>query len=108
MRILLTGDSLPISDNDKQSGPQMHWVEIGSSLILNSFYKAYSPYGFFSIPLPVGNIDTVLFHSGDAFYLLNATDMSYKELTNEFGVDGLMLDVANSPFEFPGEANCQP
>ncbi len=107
LRIVFAGSSLPISDTDPLSGPQIHWGAIQSSTITNSFYKSDAPSDYFSMPLPAGNIDTIILNSNDSLYLYNSVDDSYEKVIDNFKVDGLILNILGSPFGFPGELNCQ-
>lgn len=106
-RVAFVGESLPtVSQDDPLQGTQMQWVDGNSGTILHSFYQAQAPTGFFSLVLPVGDIDTIFFGARDGYYLLDATTNSYQKLLDVIKTDGLIRDLATAPFDFPGEANC--
>jgi hypothetical protein len=90
---------------------QIHWIDATTSTITHSFYAREGPAEVFdrsfSLGLPAGNIDTFLIAGRDGFYLVHAQDNSLEFLGN-FETDGLYWNVASSPFDFPGEAQCQP
>ncbi len=106
-RVIIIGESLPsVSQDDLLYGTQIHWGNGYSGEILNSFYSAQAPFGQFSLPSPVGDIDTVLFGSTDGYYLLDATTNSYEKILDLIEIDGIIRDFDPAPFQFSGEADC--
>jgi hypothetical protein len=90
---------------------QIHWIDATTGTIAHSFYAREGPADSFdqtfSLGLPAGNIDTFLIAGRDGFYLLHAQDNSLEFLGN-FEIGGLYFGIASSPFDFPGEDQCQP
>jgi hypothetical protein len=90
---------------------QIHWIDATTGTLAHSFYASEGPadsFGrTFSLGLPAGNIDTFLLSGRDGFYLLHAPDNSLEFLGN-FEIDGLYFGIVSSPFDFPGEDQCQP
>jgi WD40 repeat protein len=104
-RIVIIGESLAPQD-DPLYGTQIHWADGETGAISNSFHWAQAPFGYFDLPSPVGNIDTIFFSSEDGYYLLDGNTNRYERILDVIETDGLIRDFAPLPFEFPGEANC--
>ncbi|MFQ5580920.1 MAG: hypothetical protein ACE5FZ_09930 [Nitrospiria bacterium] len=106
-RIVFVGNSLPIAGEEPTSGRQIHWAEVDTGTITNSFFETDAPSGQFELALAVGNIDTILFNSQEDFYLLDVSTNTIEKLVSDYNFAGLIRDANSGPFEFPGEANCQ-
>jgi hypothetical protein len=106
-RIVFVGNSLPVVGEEPVSGRQIHWAEIDTGTITNSFFETDAPFGQFEMALAVGNIDTILFNSQEQFYLLDTSTDTIEKITLDYNLTGLIRDASSGPFEFPGEANCQ-
>lgn len=106
-RIAFVGESLPtVLPDNPVYGTRIHWAEGSTGAIFNSFYWAQAPFGHFSLPIPVGDINTIFFEATDGYYLLDATTNNYKKILDNIETDGLIRDFATTPFNFSGEASC--
>lgn len=106
-RIAFVGENLPtVLQDNPVYGTRIHWAEINTGTIFNSFYSAQAPFGHFGFPVPVGDINTIFFSAEDGYYLLNATANDYEKILDTIETDGLIRDFATTPFDFPSEASC--
>ena len=93
--------------NDAPDETQIYWVDVYTGKIEKTFFASDVPDGYIEQVFAAGDIDHILFGSYQAFYLLDAVDISYELTPIQLDVKGDIYEVESSPFSFPGEENCQ-
>lgn len=108
-RLLVVGDSLPITHDDPLAGRQAHWLTAGGEIV-RSFYQAEGPSGQVGWIAPLGDIDRLMFSSNADYYVLEngaarrLEGASAPALGTEIG--RRPIGVLPGALGFPGEAAC--
>jgi hypothetical protein len=106
----LDGTQLVFSGRDWQDSTtetQIYWVDVQEKSIVDSYFASAAPGGSINEVYAVGGMDQILFGTYNAFYVLNASDKSYKQIPFDLNSIGQRYDSESAPFNFPGEENCQ-